>query len=140
MEVIALKLSHASRKSPRSADQHAHQQVVCQGQCADHITHHQRDTQHGDTGQSKVNRRLIFKLDCLPPRARGSRSSVNAVEAASKPALAVDIIAASSGDHQAADTVGQRGFDDGGERIALIFVQVRISTWAAILISAQARP
>ncbi|MNH20533.1 hypothetical protein D3C79_803090 [compost metagenome] len=36
------------------------------------------------------------RLDCLPPRSFGSRSSVRTVEAASRPALAVDIIAASA--------------------------------------------
>ncbi|MNT52938.1 hypothetical protein D3C72_1899960 [compost metagenome] len=41
-----------------------------------------------------VNRRLVAMFDSLPRRSFGSRSSVRVVEAASKPALAVDIIAA----------------------------------------------
>ncbi|MCY1459918.1 hypothetical protein D9M71_774340 [compost metagenome] len=43
---------------------------------------------------SRVNKRLVAMFDSLPPRSFGSRSSVKVVDAASKPALAVDIMAA----------------------------------------------
>ncbi len=80
------------------------------------------------------------RLDCLPPRSFGSRSSVRVVEAASRPALAVDIIAAR------AAAISRPRMPSGSWPLIIsakaLFGLARsgISTWAAMPISAQARP
>ncbi|MNG22818.1 hypothetical protein D3C84_1073490 [compost metagenome] len=83
---------------------------------------------------------MMVTFDCLPPRSFGSRSSVRVVDAASRPALAVDIMAAR------AAAITRPRMPSGSETLTiaakalLTLSRSGIRTWAAIPISAQTRP
>ncbi|MNP78130.1 hypothetical protein D3C76_1756800 [compost metagenome] len=87
-----------------------------------------------------VNRRFMNRVDSLPPRSLGNRSSVSTVEAASRPALAVDIMAARAAAMTRPRIPSGRVALTMAAKALLTLSRSGSSTWAAIPIRAQARP
>ncbi|MNN57838.1 hypothetical protein D3C81_1728470 [compost metagenome] len=83
---------------------------------------------------------MMARLDCLPPRSLGSRSSVSTVEAASRPALAVDIIAASAAAITRPRMPSGRADLTMAAKALLALARSGSSTWAAMPITAHTRP